>query len=349
MKIYFCDGCNESIPVTAIQDGSVTTIKGKLFCGDCVPTGTAVTAAPASATVRGGSSPLLWVLVLLLIAWTAYREFGAPGAAATGFGETTQALESSDAEWRLSTVEKDVSTLRMTNEDVADQLDRQRSDVDQLRTTVTDLTRSADQLRDEVDGFARGQAEMGRGIERTTILENRADYLSERIDVLAGMINDMRGEVARVESLAEAGMIGVGASGGAMDTSPADATSDGEYAALRRRLLDPDASERFDAVSDIMDQRLKDLAPDLLEVLGDEDAFVKILAMEALGDFGYVEAVQPLFEVLDDPSPQIRKTAAETLIRLTGYDPGYDARGTQSERKKAVQAWSKWLADDANG
>ena len=40
MKIYFCDGCNESIPLADIQAGQVTTIKGKLFCGNCNPLNT---------------------------------------------------------------------------------------------------------------------------------------------------------------------------------------------------------------------------------------------------------------------------------------------------------------------
>lgn len=347
MKIYFCDGCNESIPLTAIQDGTVTTIKGKLFCADCVPPAATAGAGSAAPSARGGSSPLLWTLVVLLIAWTAYREFGA-AATVPGFGETSQALETSDAAWRLSTLEKDVSSLRMAQEDVTDRLDRSQGDVDQLHASVGDVTRLGEQLRDDVDGFARGQAEMGRLIERATILENRADYLSDRIDVLAGLINDVGDQMGKVVSQVDAGigMIGVGGGGG---MSPAvDDASVGQFAELRNRLLDPDASERFDAVSDIMDQRLKELAPDLIGVLGDEDAFVRILAMEALGDFGHDDAVEPLFEVLDDPSPQIRKTAAETLIRLTGYDPGYDARGTVAERRKAVEAWTRWLEDDAN-
>ena len=40
MKIYFCDICNESIPLTDLKDGRASTIKGKIFCGNCNPLNT---------------------------------------------------------------------------------------------------------------------------------------------------------------------------------------------------------------------------------------------------------------------------------------------------------------------
>ena len=52
MKIYFCDGCNESIPLTDIQAGQVTTVKGKLFCRNCIPPSPAAAAPPAPASPR---------------------------------------------------------------------------------------------------------------------------------------------------------------------------------------------------------------------------------------------------------------------------------------------------------
>ena len=54
MKIYFCDGCNESIPLSDIQAGQATTIKGKLFCKNCIPPGAGgpSQAAPAASKPR---------------------------------------------------------------------------------------------------------------------------------------------------------------------------------------------------------------------------------------------------------------------------------------------------------
>ena len=32
------------------------------------------------------------------------------------------------------------------------------------------------------------------------------------------------------------------------------------------------------------------------------------------------------------------------LVRLTGYDPGFDYKASKSERDKAVKRWQDWLA-----
>ncbi|MFH2000148.1 MAG: hypothetical protein ABIK28_10725, partial [Planctomycetota bacterium] len=37
MKIYFCDECNESIPLQDIKDNNAVTLKGKIFCRKCNP------------------------------------------------------------------------------------------------------------------------------------------------------------------------------------------------------------------------------------------------------------------------------------------------------------------------
>src|SRR5262249_42264687 len=126
-----------------------------------------------------------------------------------------------------------------------------------------------------------------------------------------------------------------------------DPTLQAELDGLRRQLLDPDAGHRFAAVDKIAKSRYKQLSPELLPVLGDEDPFVRQLPMQTLGDFGAVEAVPKLLDVLEDPSVIIRKTAAETLVRLTGYDPGFDPRGSDAERKKAIRKWRDKVGGEA--
>ena len=37
MKIYFCDVCNESIPLQDIKDGVATTIDGRIYCREHNP------------------------------------------------------------------------------------------------------------------------------------------------------------------------------------------------------------------------------------------------------------------------------------------------------------------------
>ncbi|MHC5209791.1 MAG: HEAT repeat domain-containing protein [Planctomycetota bacterium] len=339
MKIYFCDGCNESIPLADIQAGQVTTIKGKLFCRACIPPGAGVGPASNPPPARRGSSPLLVVGVLALLAYPVWRDLPRLTAAVTGQEEVAGELDQSGERLELDAVAADLVRLRETTAELERRLTFQRGDVESVRASAADLARSLDQLNESIDGLARGQAETGQLIEKLAIQENRDQLLQARIDTLADMVAVLDGRLTEVQvaSTAEPEIEVVGPEG--MDPSTRTAIDE-----IRRQLLDPDAGRRFDAVDRVAKGRFKELASDLLPVLDDEDLFVRILAMQVLGDFGYVEAVPALFDVLEDPNAPIRKQAAETLVRLTGYDPEYDHRASQSARDKAVKQWKDWLA-----
>ena len=62
MKIYFCDICNESIPLQDLKDNLATTIKGKLFCQACNPLNTVTPSASSSKTAPWA----VWALLVLL-------------------------------------------------------------------------------------------------------------------------------------------------------------------------------------------------------------------------------------------------------------------------------------------
>ena len=336
MKIYFCDGCNESIPLADIQAGQVTTIKGKLFCRTCIPPG-GTAAGPTQTVVKTRTHPVLIMLLLLLVAWTAYRDLRPLAAGDFSYTESLGDLQQKDADARFGALEQDVTDLRRDGSELERRVDFYRGDLDQVRAAEADLSRSMDQLGSEIDRLLRGQAETGELIEKMNLVENRMDLVNGRADTLGDM-------VARLEQTIAMGLVPASsAGGGEVAATHAEAGPTSAQEALRRQLLDEDPGQRFDAVSQILEGRHKEFTADLLPMLQDEDPFVRILAMEVLGEFGAVEAVPALFDVLDSPSAQIRKTAAETLVRLTGYDPGYDPRGSQADRNKAVAAWRKWM------
>ncbi|MBM3985037.1 MAG: hypothetical protein FJ296_05005 [Planctomycetes bacterium] len=334
MKIYFCDGCNESIPLTDIQAGQVTTVKGKLFCRSCIPPGGSASAAPAVAQ-RGAAGPVMATVLLLLVAYVAWRDLPAQ-LGTPGDGEVRAELEGGAERRVADLLAADLAQLRMA----LDELDRkatfQRGDVDGLRATTADLQRGLESLRESIDGLQRGQAETGQLIEQLNLQDNRMRTLASRIDTLADMLADH--ETLLALRGAEAAPAAAQAAAPAVDT-----TLQAELDSIRRQLLDADAGQRFAAVDRVAKGRHKQLAADLVPALQDEDPFVRQLAMQVLGDFGAVEAMPALLDVLEDPNPIIRKSAAETLVRLTGYDPGYDPRGSEAERKKAVKKWRDWV------
>ena len=338
MKIYFCDGCNESIPLSDIQAGQATTIKGKLFCRNCIPPGAGAGPAQAAPAARRGTNPLLVVVILLLVGYTVWRDLPRLRSVVTGQREVAGELARNTDAIALQGVTADLAGLRGQIEELDRRQTFERSDVDALRTSAAEIARSLDQIREAVDGLQRSQAETGQLIEKLHIQENKAQALKERIDALADIVAATQNRMSAAEAAA------IVAVADAPPVNAADATASAERDEIRRQLKDPDAGHRFEAVDRISKGRIKELAGDLVPMLKDEDLFVRSLAMQVIGDFGHVEAVPALLDVLEDPSPTIRKYAAEALVRLTGFDPQYDAVGPKSEREKAVRRWKEWVA-----
>jgi hypothetical protein len=224
------------------------------------------------------------------------------------------------------------------------QLDFQRAALDALRAADADGTRSLDQLRMETERLSRGQADIGELIEKINLGQNRAEVFESRLNVLAD-------KVYAHDNLIELGLPSgtttVDAPAAEVGSAPEDVARAAEVAVIRRLLFDTDPGKRFDGVHKVGQGRYKEMATDLVGMLRDEDVFVRERAMSVLGDFGHVEATPELLDALSDPLVTIRRTAAETLVRLTGYDPGYDPRGSKNERDRAVERWREWYAKQA--
>ncbi len=60
--------------------------------------------------------------------------------------------------------------------------------------------------------------------------------------------------------------------------------------------------------------------PGLLRALYSQDVYVRIVAAEALGKIGRPEALQRLFETLNDPRPDVRRRVVRALERI-GTEP----------------------------
>ncbi len=349
MKIYFCDGCNESVPLVDVQSGRVTTIKGKLFCTNCIPPG-AVAPAPLQSAPAASRSPLLAVLVLGLLTWTVWNDWDLIVGANPIDLDTTEAQGDPVSDLQRQAERTDVQVMQLSAD--AEQIDRAltslRADLEALRAADADQARGAEQLANEMDRLARTQAEMGRLIEKVQLTSNRTDVLTTRLDALSD-------SVAAHQALLSMGTVRSGDASLSLDdsmgsmlpesgavTQVVDPVRLAEIEDIRRQLLDAQADLRFEAVDRVENGRYEELAPDLVAMLDDEDMFVRLHAMHALETLVYEEAVPALFDVLEDEHAAIRKAAAETLVRLTGFDPGYEHKGSSGERAKAVREWREW-------
>lgn len=345
MKIYFCDGCNESVPLADVQSGQVTTIKGKLFCRNCIPPGTlsAPVAAPPRAA-RGSGAPLLALVVLLLLGWTAWRDrallFGeAPVAEVVPAEPSVTSIEQS-----LAGLQAALSQVRADGDQQGRHLTTTQGDLEALRASDDERRRALEALATQVDALRAAQARAGELVERVQLLGTRLDALQRRVDALSDVVGAHQAAlefgVTPAAGLADEGGAPLALGEGLMPI--ADPQRAAEIEELRRQLLSREADLRFEGVDRVEQGGYSELLPELVKLLSDEDLFVRLHAMNVLGNFGHEPAVPALLDLLQDASPPIRKTAAETLVRLTGYDPGYDAKASSAERARVATAWRQW-------
>lgn len=352
MKIYFCDGCNESVPLGDVQAGRVTTIKGKLFCGNCIPPGSlGAPAAPVAEPARSSGQPLIWMLVLALVVWTVWRDrelFSAapdqqpePGGVAV-----TPAASQGDLDEALA----GLAQLRADGMRRGKDLNSLRADVEALRAEGAELSLGMAEAKDTLERIGRSQAETGRLLEKVELAGSRFDAIESRLDALGDAVTAHQaaisaGLVAGAEprggAMAGDAMLGMGNAQPVAD--PVDPAHQAVLDEVRRLLKSDQADLRFEGVDRVEESAYHELADELVALLQDEDMFVRMHAMKVLGDFGHEPAVPALFDVLEDDNAAIRKTAAENLVRLTGYDPGFDPKGTSAERARSTRKWREWF------
>jgi len=346
MKIYFCDGCNESVPLPDVQSGRITTIKGKLFCPSCIPPGALSTpsAAPAAAPARAGTHPLLLLVLLALVAWTLWRDgrallspSGRDEAVATRdpLADLGQRLDEFGDRLRLANTEDELVNRSVTS---------MRAELEALRAADAEQARATERLADQLDRLARAQAEMGLIIEKVQLVENRTESLVLRMDAMSDAIAAHETALSLPQAAAAEAPAGAVAMGNGPALPAPDPARQARLEETRRLLLDPEPDLRFEGVDRVESERLAELAPELVALFADEDHFVRMHAMNVVGNFAYEPAVPALFDVLADGNAQIRKAAWETLVRLTGYDPGFAFDGSTADRNRSVQAWRDWYA-----
>ncbi|MCI0342621.1 MAG: HEAT repeat domain-containing protein [Planctomycetales bacterium] len=94
-------------------------------------------------------------------------------------------------------------------------------------------------------------------------------------------------------------------------------------AAQERRLADPDAGVRLDAILELAALPGREAGPALLKALADPDPFLRNVAAKALGKVESAEAVRPLFNALADRDAAVRRSAAVSLGRILKTEKFY--------------------------
>ena len=343
MKIYFCDVCNESIPLQDIKDNKAVTLGGKIYCRNCNPLKEVKESAP-SASSRSGWLYLGIILVLVgacvvLLVWNplSRKEEVATKAALAAVQQRLGPLERNGVaqENRLRAVESGLRDLNAALTDLKADLTRLEGDVRAQRDEIENISRNFEavtKIRETLDGLSLKQEEFG------TTMEGLQGNVTALKQGLAGM-------ESRLSHLAENLRKGIRrTSAGTASPTSETGTDEAVIGELRKKLASKDDGERFEAVYKVLDDRIKAALPLVVPLILDRDQFVQVGAIQTVGEFLYMAALPNLVKALRDPDVTVRDEALRQLIRMTGKnDLNFDVRASDTERERAVKKWEKFL------
>lgn len=370
MEIFFCDLCNESVPLSDLDKGLAFRRGERVVCAACdramtgeghvdarsagerggsgarVEGGAAQRpAAVSQAAPSGGGTGTLLALVALL--------FSAGGFALlidridrvrTGSEQTGHDLElaraalendykklSSGIEEKLLVTETRIHAKRDSGRAALE------SSLDSVKGGVEQHATRFDELESDISGIRLA------AVKEDTESKARVDRLADQI---ATVEKDLRFYNDRLIELQE-NLRGITAGGG-IPVAGADsgAAGSGEgtpaWTGLLADLKHKNSGIRLDTLYALAETRDPRVIPHIVPMLGDADLFVRMGTARILQDLDAREAVPNLIDALEDPESAVRESAMVALRAITSRDFRFEPVAAQAERTKRVKAWRDW-------
>ncbi len=350
MKIYFCDECNESIPLQDIKDNKAVTLKGKIYCNNCNPL-QGIKERPVSQPGGGMFTYLFFVVIVLLgvviylmisanfkneeVKYVTTQAFDLSQEEIAGLGG---AIEELKGEVRELGKKLDVSVTGLSN--LESEVLVIRGDLQGLGAETDNMTKnfqSVTNARERLDKFALKQDEFTATLRA---FEKGFGAFAKQLSALELKFGKLKNLIDSGTSLVAEGGFGAG---GSFSEPPKESAA---LLKIKDKLTSDDDGERFEAVYQVLDERIKEALPLVLPLIEDPDQFVQVGAIQTVGEFLYSDAVPHLIKVLRDPDVTVRDEALRQLVRMTGQnDLDFDVRGPVSQREKAIRKWEKWVAE----
>ncbi|HYC76412.1 MAG TPA: HEAT repeat domain-containing protein [Planctomycetota bacterium] len=340
LKIYFCDACNESIPLKDLHSNRITFDAGKIFCAKCGVKRPKDPARFPAATVAG-----LFVLTAALTGVLGYlggqelRKVGAASdATRTEVVRLEQALNATRADaFSRAECERMLAPLVEGTErgrkDLGALEERLRLAESGLRTETAGVAKRVDEAAKASTAAETRLAEAEKAI-RETAEGLRAAVLAQQ--ELGRRLGEL---AARVTSLPAAPAEPVAA--------PADgptATESAELARLTSLLRDSDGGKRYEAVNGLGALRLEAARSALEDALADVESYVRDAAVRALRRHASLKSVPRLIAALRDSDEFVRASARSALKQLVGAEPAFDHASDAAKREKAIRDYEAWWA-----
>ena len=372
MDIFFCDICNESVPVGHLSDGRAFRRKGRVVCATCdaamggggslAEELAAPTSAPWSpnpspagqsaaqsdkpvhhARRRGGSLVAGFALFVAVFAVAAgsmgiyrveQRSVERDGFLITGHEQLN--LYAKRVNERLDGMVASVGgRLDGLNVDLTDKFDLVSRD---LAAKIHELSESIERSTNQITALETTMLALDADLHATD------EEMQTRLDALAMTNLDDRAQVdallnrlSALEDLVHSGALAAAPTEDELDHGPA-------WQVALDDLASGDSAVRWNAVQALAESGDPAVVPHLVPLLGDEDIWVRMAAAGALGDLGAVEAIEPLIGTLEDPETAVRERAMLSLRAITGRSFQFDPGGSESSRAKIVKKWRDWWA-----
>jgi hypothetical protein len=370
MKIFFCDVCNESIPVKLVQEGQVSTVKGKVICPKCLPVvapppiasegasvptevpGTGRMAAAPRSSSRAGMALGIGACILgaagVLGVTSLHREQEALRARIAESTSGIPALIQTLAEMEVRAGQhREAEGRRFTAFEL--ELERTRRSLDAIEVLRRDL--DAETKRWEGRKLELEAAQVQALAQALDPLRSQAVRIEASVSKLAAESSTQRNELARLAGRVD--VLGGRAAEGAPEAAPAPGgPGAGEAVALKdlpapiakqvQLLNDGDASKVWAALTELGNTPDPRVIPYVVPTLSHGDPFVRHQAMTLLGDLNAKEAIEPLIQGLGDEEPWVREGAHTALRKITRQNLRFDTHASREQRAEAKSAWEKW-------
>lgn len=345
MKIYFCDVCNESIPIQDIKDGMATTIDGKIYCKEHNPLrafeGVSAKKAPDKLQV----AMLVLVIILLgaILVVMIMDKSGdeEPYVLVKDFSKLEDDLDDLDRKFVDFTAKYEVMETRTIEKE--SQIPQMQTDINQLRVEQADIRTRMGNLGENLKEASNVKDQVVALELDQKAFKNRLADVDERFAAQEQKLLDLEDSIVQLASAGPAVSPGTGASDSTSTPTGPEPDSD-ELVLLKKQLASKDAAERFDAVNQVLDRRIKKALPFVVPLIEDSDLFIQIGAIQTVAEFLYLDALPALVKALRDNEALVRDEALLQLIRMTGETSlEFDPRGSKSEREKSIKKWEEWL------
>jgi hypothetical protein len=340
LKIYFCDGCNESIPLKDINENRITIDAGKIFCARCAP--------KKPAKEKSGTSPAFAILIALvgigfgLIAFLTSQQIRDVGVDVRDARKDVASLQAEVAANKREAMPRAevegirsgvLGSLAQVQRDVAGQADRLKVHEGLVRTEVSAAEKRLEEtLRGELTALAK-QLDGLAGEWR--VHAAGAGALKEGLAAVEASVAAIRTDLAALETRAAAGTNGT-------ESAPSDELPDDASREFIAALKDPDPGRRFGAVIELGRFRTPAVVEALVGMLQDPESYVRDGSVRALRKINAPSSIPAVIKTLRDEDFFVRTSAKDALASMTHAGIAFDPGADQGAREARVREWEEW-------